>query len=126
MVYQDIAKVYAGIVGILALAGLFTGGHLFGLINVDGIVDGIRIVLLVMLIYAGFYSKSETVASWVLLAVGIVYLVMGFSAIASPTLLDTAPSGLTGFDVAFHLITGSIATIAGAMGLGTQSYTSRT
>jgi hypothetical protein len=126
MVYQDVAKFYAVLVGLLALLGLFTGGHLFSLVNVDGAVDAVRIILFAMLLYAGFFSKSEAVASIVLLFVGAVYLFMGLIALASPTLFGSAPAGLTTFDIGFHLITGAFAAYAGLMGLITQSSISRT
>jgi hypothetical protein len=103
---KTVAKIYAVLVAGLALAGLFTNGHLFNLMNVDIALDLLRVVLAGGLIYAAFVAKDSHLANTMLLTVGVLYVGMGLLGLVSPTLGGLLPSGLTGFDIAFHLVTG--------------------
>jgi uncharacterized membrane protein len=109
----QLTRIYAVLIGALAIIGLFVNGHLFGFMNSDIALDLLRVVLAAYLIYVGFVAKSETMATNALLGVGALYIVMGIAGLFSPTLGGILPSGLTGFDVAFHLITGAVAAVAG-------------
>lgn len=108
-----IAQVYAGVIGLLALMGLFVDGHLFGFLNVDMMIDLLRVVLVVALIYAAFVSKAASTVAGVLLFIGMLYLAMAVAGLFDNTLMGMLPSGLTGFDVGLHVVLGAIATWAG-------------
>lgn len=109
----QITKLYAALVGALGVAGLLTNGHLFELMNVDAALDGLRILLAGFLAYAGLIAKSEGLANLGLNIVGALYIGMAMIGLLSPTLGGLLPSGLTGFDIAFHLITGGLALYLG-------------
>lgn len=108
-----IAQIYTGVIGLLALVGLFVDGHLFGLMNVDMMLDLLRVVLVVALVYAAFVSRAASTVAGVLLFVGILYLAMGVAGLFDKTMMAMLPAGLTGFDVVFHLLLGVVATWAG-------------
>jgi hypothetical protein len=110
---QNIAKIYGVVIGLLALIGLFAQGHLMGLMNVDGTLDFLRVLLAAALLYVGFSRGREREAGGVLTAVGVLYVGMALLGLVSQTLFGLLPSGLTGFDIAFHLVTGAIALWAG-------------
>jgi hypothetical protein len=106
-------KMYALLIGALGIVGLFVSGHLFKLMNVDIALDALRIVLAAYLVYAAFIAKNVKMTANGLLAVGILYLAMAVWGLFSSTLGGILPSGLTGFDIVFHLVTGIVAVAAG-------------
>jgi hypothetical protein len=105
----QLAKIYAVLVGALALLGLFVSGHLFQLMNSDILIDVLRVALAGFLVYVGFIARNERMAATALTVVGALYIVMALGGLFSPTLGGLLPSGLTGFDIAFHLVTGLVA-----------------
>ena len=111
-----VARVLGVIVGLLAIIGLFVEGrHLFGLMNVDLALDILRVVITVALLYVGFANVSIRAVRTVLIVVGILYVLMGILAFASPTLFGILPTGLTGFDIGFHLVVGVAAVALAAI-----------
>jgi hypothetical protein len=109
---KKVAQVYGILIAFLAVAGLMTNGHLFELMNVDGFLDVLRIALAVALLAVGFGAASLTAARSVLSFTGILYLGMALVGLFDSKFFGLLPSGLTGFDIAFHFITGAFATWA--------------
>jgi hypothetical protein len=105
------AKILGIIIALLALIGLMQDGHAFGAMNVDMTLDVLRVLLAAALLYAGFKGDDRTVTS-TLLVVGVLYVGMAIWGLADRTIAGMLPSGLTGFDIAFHLVVG-----AGAVGI---------
>lgn len=105
----QLAKIYGILIGALAIMGLFANGHLFQFMNTDIALDVLRIALAAILLYVGFGNASERAINNTLMTVGILYVAMGITGLFAPTLGGLLPSGLTGFDIAFHLITGLVA-----------------
>jgi hypothetical protein len=110
----QLAKIYAALVGALGILGLFVSGHLFAVTNSDWLLDLVRLALAAYLLYAVYGAKTDSAVNNALLVTGILYIGLAVIGLVSPTLGGLLPSGLTGFDVAFHLITGALATYAGA------------
>jgi hypothetical protein len=108
-----LAKMYGILIASLAAAGLLVNGHLFDIINTDFALDVLRIGLAFYLIYAAFLSGQQRMVNNALMLVGILYVGMGILGIVSSTLGGLLPSGLTGFDIAFHLLSGIVAILAG-------------
>ena len=108
-----LVKIYAALIGVLAILGLFANGHLFGVLNVDPAMDTLRVVLMAILLFVGFGPRDVNAAHIALFGVGLLYISMGVIGLGNPTLGGLLPSGLTGFDVAFHLAAGVAAAIAG-------------
>lgn len=109
----QLVRLYGVLIAALAVAGVFVHGHLLGIMNVDPALDALRGVLAVGLLYIGFGARDTASAHAALLGVGLLYVGMALGALVSPTIGGLLPSGLTGFDVAFHLITGIVAAAAG-------------
>jgi hypothetical protein len=114
------AKLLAQILGIALLAfivlGLFAGDtQLLRLMNTDIALDLIRIPVAAALLYAGFMTEDDSQINAIVLTVGVLYIGMGLLGIISPTYFGLLPSGLTGFDIAFHLVTGALGVAAGLM-----------
>ena len=101
-----VARVLGIVVAVLAIAGLFMEGHLFGLMNVDIAIDLLRVILAAALLYVGFADTSAGTLRAVVIVVGALYVVMGLLAFADRTLFGLLPSGLTDFDIGFHLVVG--------------------
>jgi len=106
---RRVTQFYAVLVGGLGVIGLLASGHILGIINVDGALDITRLVLAAGLVYAGFIDQSERTSQVMLTVVGMLYLGIAVAGLISPTLGGLLPSGLTGFDIAFHIVTGGAA-----------------
>jgi uncharacterized membrane protein len=109
-----LTKFFGILVALLAVIGLFVSGHMFDVMNTDIALDVLRVVLAAGLLYIGYVARDQVMARRALLGVGILYILMGVAGIISPTLGGLLPSGLTGFDVVFHLVTGAMAAAVGA------------
>lgn len=109
----QLTRMYAILIGTLGIVGLFVSGHLLELMNVDIALDVLRILLTGYLVYVGFIAKSDRQANFALNIVGALYIGMALLGLISPTVGGLLPSGLTGFDVVFHLLTGGLALYAG-------------
>jgi hypothetical protein len=108
-----IARILGIIVALLAVVGLFIEGELFaGLANVDLPLDILRIVIAVALLWVGFARVSRAALSAVLAVVGIMYVLMGVLALVDDTLFGLLPTGLTTFDVVYHIVAGLLALVA--------------
>lgn len=117
--HKRLAITYGWLIGALGILGLFASGHLFALTNSDIALDLLRLILAGALLYVG-YRNSEGASRAVLGVVGALYIGMALIGTANPTLGGLLPSGLTGFDIAFHLITGALAGIAALMTHGSR------
>lgn len=106
----QLAKMFAILVGALGIMGLFVSRYLFGITNSDLLLDLARIGLAAYLAYAVWGAKTDGAVNSALLVTGIAYLGLAIVGLFTPTLGGLLPSGLTGFDIAFHLITGALAT----------------
>lgn len=108
---KQLAQIFGILVAGLAVLGFFVeDGHLFGLMNANFALDMLRVVLATALLYAGFGPASAQTIRSVLMFTGVLYIGMALGGLISPTLWGMLPSGLTGFDIAFHLATGAVAT----------------
>lgn len=109
------AQILGVLVAGLAVAGLFVEDrHFLDLMNVDVTLDMLRIPIAGALLYAGFKGSLGLVRR-VLLVVGLLYVGMGLFGLVDRELAGLLPTGLTEFDIAFHLLSG-----AGAAWLGTR------
>ncbi|SMQ74822.1 hypothetical protein [Agreia sp. VKM Ac-1783] len=107
------ARILGIIVALLAVVGFFVEGeHLAGIANVDLTLDIARVIIAVALLWVGFGRTSASALRAVLAIVGIMYVAMALLAFADSTLFGLLPTGFTGFDIGFHLVTGIISVIA--------------
>jgi hypothetical protein len=107
-----VAQILGIVVATLAVVGLLTNGHIFGLINGDLTMDLLRIPLAAALLYAGFGTHYAPTVRSVLMFTGVAYVGLALLGLIDATLWGLLPSGLTGFDIVFHLATGILAVVA--------------
>lgn len=110
---KQAAKIYGVLIALLAVLGFVTDSPTFGFINTDNVLDFLRVALAAMLLYAGFKSNDDNFIRGSLVFVGVLYIGVGVLGLLNPTVWGILPSGLTGFDILFHLIAGIIAALAG-------------
>src|SRR3954465_16009407 len=104
---RNTARVLGVLVAVLAIAGFFVEGeHLAGFMNVDIVLDVLRVIIAVALLWVGFGRASASAVRTVLMIVGVMYVLMGVIALFDPTILGLLPTGFTTFDVVFHLVVG--------------------
>jgi len=116
MLHRITAIILGIIVGLLAIAGFFVeGSHLLGIMNVDLPLDILRAILAIALLIVGIARVSLVATRTVLLIVGILYVLMGLGAFGDRTLFGMLPTGLTGFDIGFHLVVGVAAIVIAAI-----------
>lgn len=105
-----VVRIYGVLIALLAVMGLFVNeGYLLGIMNADPALDWLRVGLALFLLYVGFMSEDDRLARVGLWTIGILYVGMGVLGMVDPELWGILPNGLTGFDVAFHLVTGLLA-----------------
>ena len=104
------ARTYATVLGavllLLGLVGLLLGdGLLLGLVNVDLLEDVIHLASGALLLYAGV-QRNVDVARGIVLAVSLVYLLVGALGFVVPYLFALLPHGYSLVDDLVHLILG--------------------
>lgn len=110
---KTLVRIFAVIVVLLAVIGLFINEGLFlGFMNVDIALDILRLGLAVVLIYAGFISKNPQTVKWSLILFTVLYLGLGVFGLVDAKIWGLLPTGLTGFDIVFHLGAGVLGLIA--------------
>lgn len=114
--YRLTARILAVVIAALAIAGFFIeDDHLLGIMNVDLPLDILRTVLVLALLIVGFLRVPTAAVRGVLLVIGALYVGMGIAGIADPTLFGMLPTGLTEFDIVFHIVVGIAAFVIGAL-----------
>jgi hypothetical protein len=98
------------VVALLGLLGLISGdGRMFGEMNIDLLLDIVRIALGGFLIYGGL--KSVELAKTAFFTFGVLYLGMFLVGLIDPQVFGMLPGGLGLIDQALHLV-GGIAGVA--------------
>ncbi len=116
-------RTYAQILGVVLLlvgvVGLVLGDRVWlGILNVDIVEDIVHLITGGLLAYVGFGRADLALARNVVLALGVIYLVVGILGFVVPMLFGLIPSGYTLFDNLLHLVLGilSIALVLFARG----------
>lgn len=94
---------YTGaLVAGLGVVGLISGdGRMAGVMNIDLMLDGARVALGALLIYASM--KSANTARTAFMAFGAAYIGMFILGLLSPTLFGLLPGGLGLVDNILHI-----------------------
>jgi hypothetical protein len=111
------ARVYAQVVGVvlllLGVLGLLLGdGLLLGLVNIDIVEDIIHLITGGLLAYVGFGQRDEGVARSVVLALSVVYVLVGLLGFVVPDMLGLLQHGYTAGDNLVHLLLGILGLVA--------------
>ena len=96
-------------VGVLGL--LVGDGLLLGILNIDVVEDIVHILTGGILAYVGFGRVDAGTARSVVLALGVVYLLVGILGFVVPMMFGLIPTGYTIFDNLLHLALGVLSVV---------------
>jgi uncharacterized membrane protein HdeD (DUF308 family) len=106
-----ILRRYAQVIGVVlivvGIVGLVLGNRLFlGILNIDIVEDIVHLATGGLLAYLGFGRADLTTTRNLVLALGVVYLLVGVLGFVVPMMFGLIPDGYTIFDNLLHLALG--------------------
>ena len=114
--YAQILGIVLILIGVLGL--LLGDGLLLGILNIDVVEDIVHILTGGLLAYVGFGRVDAGAARSVVLALGVVYLLVGILGFIVPMLFGLIPTGYTIFDNLLHLALGVLSLVVALSGRG--------
>ncbi len=123
-------KRYAQIIGVVLLLvgviGLVLGDQVWlGILNVDIFEDIVHLIMGGVLAYVGFGRTDLATARNVVLALGVIYLVVGILGFLIPMMFGLIPHGYTVFDDLLHLALGVLSLAIALFAPGREPATQR-
>ena len=107
MMIKRFAQILGVVLILVGLVGLVLGDKVWlGILNVDIVEDIVHLATGGLLAYVGFSGMDLSAARSVVLALGVVYLLVGILGFFVPTLFGLIPNGYTVFDDLLHLALG--------------------
>ena len=104
------------LIGVLGL--LLGDGLLLDILNIDITEDLVHILTGGILAYVGFGRVDAGAARSLVLALGVVYLLVGILGFVVPMLFGLIPTGYTLFDNLLHLALGVLSLVIALSGRG--------
>ena len=109
MMIKRFAQILGVVLVLVGLVGLVLGDKVWlGILNVDIVEDIVHLATGGLLAYVGFSGMDLSTARSIVLALGVVYLVVGILGFVVPTMFGLIPSGYTIFDDLLHLALGGL------------------
>ena len=109
MMIKRFAQILGVVLILVGLVGLVLGDKVWlGILNVDIVEDIVHLATGGLLAYVGFSGMDLSMARSIVLALGIVYLVVGILGFVVPTMFGLIPNGYTIFDNLLHLALGGL------------------
>jgi hypothetical protein len=109
MVLKRFAQILGVALILVGLVGLVLGDKVWlGILNVDIVEDIVHLATGGLLAYVGFSGMDLSTARSIVLALGVVYLMVGILGFVVPTMFGLIPSGYTIFDDLLHLALGGL------------------
>ena len=107
MVLKRFAQILGVVLILVGLVGLVLGDRVWlGILNVDIVEDIVHLATGGLLAYVGFGRTDLSTTRSVVLALGIIYLVVGILGFVVPMMFGLIPHGYTIFDDLLHLALG--------------------
>ncbi len=107
MVVKRFAQILGVVLILVGIVGLVLGDRVWlGILNVDIVEDIVHLATGGLLAYVGFSGMDLSSARSVVLALGVVYLLVGILGFFVPTMFGLIPNGYTIFDNLLHLALG--------------------
>ncbi len=120
MIVRTYAQVLGVVLILIGVVGLILGNTLFlGILNIDVVEDIVHILTGGILAYVGFGRLDIGSARTVVIALGVVYLLVGILGFILPTLFGLIPHGYTVFDNLLHLLLGVLSIVVAFAERGT-------
>ena len=124
MMIKPFAQILGVVLILVGIVGLILGDKVWlGILNVDIVEDLVHLATGGLLAYVGFSQMDLATARSVVLALGIVYLVVGILGFVAPTMFGLIPDGYTIFDDLLHLALGVLGLV---VALSTPSGSAQT
>ena len=109
MAIKRFAQILGVVLVLVGLVGLVLGDKVWlGILNVDIVEDIVHLATGGLLAYVGFSGMDLSAARSVVLALGVVYLLVGILGFFVPTMFGLIPNGYTVFDNLLHLALGGL------------------
>ena len=109
MMIKRFAQILGVVLILVGLVGLVLGDKVWlGILNVDIVEDIVHLATGGLLAYVGFSGMVLSTARSIVLALGVVYLVVGILGFVVPTMFGLIPNGYTIFDDLLHLALGGL------------------
>ena len=109
MMLKRFAQILGVVLILVGLVGLVLGDQVWlGILNVDIVEDLVHLATGGLLAYVGFSGMDLSAARSVVLALGVVYLLVGILGFIVPTMFGLIPNGYTIFDDLLHLALGGL------------------
>ena len=107
MVLKRFAQILGVALILVGLVGLVLGDKVWlGILNVDIVEDIVHLATGGLLAYVGFSQTDLSTARNLVLALGVIYLVVGILGFVVPMMFGLIPHGYTIFDNLLHLALG--------------------
>jgi hypothetical protein len=107
MLVKRFAQIIGVVLILVGLVGLVLGDKLWlGILNIDIVEDIVHLATGGLLAYVGFSGMDLSTARSVVLALGVIYLLVGILGFLVPMMFGLIPDGYTIFDDLLHLALG--------------------
>ena len=125
MELKRFAQILGVVLILVGIVGLILGDRVWlGILNVDIVEDIVHLATGGLLAYVGFSRMDLGAARSLVLALGVVYLLVGVLGFFVPMLFGLIPNGYTVFDNLLHLALGALSLIV-ALAAGGSSARGR-
>ena len=125
MALKRFAQILGVVLILVGIVGLILGDRVWlGILNVDIVEDIVHLATGGLLAYVGFSRMDLGAARSLVLALGVVYLLVGVLGFFVPMLFGLIPNGYTLFDNLLHLALGALSLIV-ALAAGDTSARGR-
>ena len=109
MMLKRFAQILGVVLILVDVVGLLLGDRVWlGILNVDIVEDIVHLATGGILAYMSFSRMDLSTARSVVLALGVVYLVVGILGFVVPMMFGLIPHGYTIFDDLLHLALGGL------------------
>jgi Domain of unknown function (DUF4383) len=126
MLVKRFAQIIGVVLILVGLVGLVLGDKLWlGILNIDIVEDIVHLATGGLLAYVGFSGMDLSTARSVVLALGVVYLVVGILGFLVPMMFGLIPHGYTVFDDLLHLALGVLGLAVALTASGGSTQTGR-
>jgi hypothetical protein len=126
MLVKRFAQIIGVVLILVGLVGLVLGDKLWlGILNIDIVEDIVHLATGGLLAYVGFSGMDLSTARSVVLALGVIYLVVGILGFLVPMMFGLIPHGYTVFDDLLHLALGVLGLAVALTASGGSRQTGR-
>ena len=126
MAIKRFAQILGVVLVLVGVVGLVLGDKVWlGILNIDIVEDIVHLATGGLLAYVGFSGMDLSAARSVVLALGVVYLLVGILGFFVPTMFGLIPDGYTVFDNLLHLALGGLSLAVALSAPGGSRQTGR-